>query len=201
MNAPTKKDYEVAIDNYVAAEAEYKKLEEFLLSGEAAVDVMQRANGDADFVRREWNTLVEQLKRKLEELNALFFTARNAFRQAVALAPSQQRGPGGKASTMSYGPFTVESATRRWLDPKDLLRAASRHGKLPELLSLTGFNKDGKEYRLVEQSWKIDYPNVLKWLQSQGLQNVIDAAYDEIEDTPRVKGVKPLAFLGEKIEK
>lgn len=197
----TKKDYEVAIDAYVEAEKRYKELETDFLNGDAVVGIMARSNGDPDFVRREWQSLANLIKVRLEDMNAAQQSAKNAFRSAVALTETQWRGVGGKASSLSYGPFTVESATKRSFNPTDLLRGAERHGVLDQLLSLTGYSKEGKEYRLVEPTWKIDYPNVLKWLQSQHLQGIIDGAYEEEEQTPRVTGVKPLAFLGEKIEK
>ena len=185
-NAALKKDYEIAIDAYVDAEKRYKELEEHFLDGSALIEIMQRVNGNADLAKREWQSLVELLKNRLDEMNTLYVTARNAFRSAVAIGPTQQRGPIGKGSTISYGPFKVESATRRWFDPKDLIRGVTRHGMLDQLLSLTGFDREGKEYPLVEQTWKIDYQNVLKWLQTHQLQGVIDGAYEEEEQTPRV---------------
>ncbi len=201
MSTTVKKDYELAIDAYVESEKKYKALEAEFLSGEAAISIAARSNGNPELFKQEWQSLVDLLKTRLEELNANYHTAKNAFRVAVALGPSQWRGVGGKASSLSYGPFTVESATTRSFNPKDLIRGVTRAGKLDRLLSLTGFDSSGKEYRLVEQTWKIDFGNVLKWLQSENLQSVIDGAYDEKEQTPRVQGAKPLAFLGEKIEK
>lgn len=202
MTAQTeKKDYEIAVDDFVAAEKKYKELEDLLLSGDAVLDIMRRSNGDAAFVQREWQQFIDLLKIRLEEMNAAYSNAKTLLRQTVVLAPFQWRGPNGTASKMSYGPFTVESKTKRSFIPKELIKGVTRHGRLPDLLALTGFDKDGQEYRLVEQTWKIDYQNVLKWLQSQNLQGVINGAYEEEESTPSVSGAKPLAFIGEKIDR
>lgn len=198
---PVKKDYELAVDAYTAAETSYKALEEQFLSGEVVASIAERCQGDGAKARMEFQSFMEQLQRSLEDMNAKLSTARTALRQAIQLIPSQQRGPGGKATTITYGPFTVSSRTKRWLDAKSLLRLAARYGVLERLLTLTSFNKDGKEYPLVEQVWKIDYENVTKWLSEQNLPVLIDGSYDEKDETPAVSGAKPLAFLGEKIEK
>lgn len=197
----TKKDYELAIDAYEEAEAEYKKLEQSFLEGDEVEHITKLAGGDPAKVKEHFLNLIQLLRAKQEELNIKLAAAKTAMRNAVVLSPLQWRGPEGSASTLTYKSFSVQSGTIRRFDPKSLLRGAARYGVLDRLLSLTSINKDGKEYRLVEQTWHVDYQNVLKWLKEQGLQAVIDGAYDEVEQTPRVSGAKPLAFFGDKVER
>lgn len=196
-----KKDYEIAIDAYTDAEKAYRQFEEYFLNGDCAADIAMQSGGDREKFKAGFQAAVERLQTMLEDVNAKGVSAKNAFRSAVQLAPTQQRGPEGKATTLSYGPLTVNSATKRWLDAESLLKGAQKSGILDRLLALTSFDKNGKEYHLVEQIWKIDFENVLKWLKENNLQTLIDASYDEKEETPRVGGIKGIAFLGEKIEK
>lgn len=200
-----KKDYEIAIDAYVAVEKEYKAMEEDLLNGTIAADLADKWDDglghDREWVKREFQSYMDLLKNKLEDMNIKLNEAKNALRQAVVLGPTQQRGPDGGASTRTYGPLTASSVTQRYFDPDSLLRLSEKYGVLERLLSLTNFDKQGKEYKLVQQTWEIDYDNVHKWLKEQGLTGVLDGSYDEKEGTPRVGGAKPLAFIGQKIEK
>lgn len=200
---PPKKDYEVAIDAYVEAEKEYRTFENALLDGDLAVELAQKAGPtpDPDWIRREYQSYVAMLKLKLEDLNIKLQDAKNAFRQAVQLNPTQWRGPDGAASSRAYGPLTASSVTSRFFDAESLLKLADRHGILGRLLSLTNFDKNGKEYPLVQSKWEIDYDHVYKWLKEQNLQVVIDGSYDEKEGTPRITGAKPLAFMGQKLDK
>lgn len=197
----TKQDHEQKIDEYTEALKKYKAMEEALLSGEVAAEASRIAGGDPDRIKEQFQSYVKQLQDALEDSNAKLQAAKNAFRQLVQLTPTQQRGPEGKSSSMSYGPLTVQSATKRWLDATSLLKLAAKHGILDRLLELTSFDKEGKEFKLVEQQWLINYEHTCKWLKEQGFENIINGSYDEKEETPRVMGAKPLAFLGEKIEK
>lgn len=205
-----KKDYELRIDEYTEALKKYKSMEEAFLNGEVAADLAAKELSEDDGgsvdaaknrIKEGFQAYTVLLQAALEDSNAKLQAAKNAIRQVVQLTPMQQRGPDGKATTLAYGPFTVGSATKRWFDATTLLKLAAKHQVLDRLMELTSFDKDGKEFRLVEQIWKIDYENVSKWLKEQNLGNIIDGSYDEKEETPRVSGAKPLAFLGEKIEK
>lgn len=196
-----KKDYEVAIDEYMEAEKNYRLLEERFLSGDAVIELLQQTSGNEEKFKEGYQALVERLQTTIEDVNVKAVNAKNAFRAAVQLSPTNQRGPDGKPTTMTYGPLHVSSATKRWLDAESLLKNAAKHGVLDRLLALTSMDKNGKQVRLVEQIWKIDYENVYKWLVEQGLQTLINSAYDEKEETPRVTGVKMVAFLGDKVEK
>lgn len=196
-----KQDHEQKIDDYTEALKKYKLMEEQFLSGDVAVEINRFAGGDAVRVKEQFQAFVRQLQAALEDANAKLQVAKNAFRQVVQLTPMQQRGPEGKATKISYGPMEVSSTTHRWLDADSLLKLAAKHGILDRLLELTSFDKEGKQFKLVEQQWIVNYTHVTGWLKEQKLDNIIDGSYDEREDTPRVSGAKPLAFLGEKIEK
>ena len=201
MTEPTKKDYEIAIDEFVVAQREYKTFEENFLSGDIIAACVRNTGGDPEKTKDQYLVAVDLLRAKLEEMNTKLDIAKRAMRVAATMSPLQWRGPDGKSTSVSYGPFTVQSATVRRFDPKALLKGAARAGVLDRILALTSFDKNGKEYRLIEQSWTIDYANVLKWLKEQKLDSVIDGAYDEVEQTPRVSGAKTLAFFGDTIEK
>ncbi len=197
----SKKDYEIAIDDFVKAEQEYKRHEEYFLSGEAAADIATSCGGSREKFKLDFQAFIENLQRLIEDVNVKATTAKNALRASVQLTPTQQRGPDGRPTTVSYGPLFVSSTTRRWLDAESLLKLASNAGILDRLLSLTNIDKSGREYHLVEQNWKIDYENVTKWLYDNGYGAIVDGSYDEREETPRVSGIRALAFLGEKVEK
>jgi len=196
-----KQEHQQRIDEYTEAVKKYKEMEEHFLSGGVAVEINRFAGGDAARVKEQFQAYVQQLQAALEDSNAKLQAAKNSFRQLVQLTPMQQRGPEGKATKIDYGPLNVTSATKRWLDATSLLQLAAKHQILDRLLALTTFDKEGKEFKLVEQQWIINYEHVYKWLKENKLDNIIDGSYDEKEETPRVGGAKPLAFLGEKIEK
>lgn len=201
MDQTQRPDHELKIDQYTEAAKKYKAMEESFLSGEVAVEINRFAGGDPARIKEQFQAYVQQLQAALEDMNAKLSAAKNAFRQVVQLTPMQQRGPEGKATKIDYGPLSVSSVTKRWLDPTSLLKLAAKHQILDRLLALTSFDKDGKEFKLVEQRWIINYEHVVKWLKEQKFENIIDGSYDEKEETPQVKGAKPLAFMGEKIEK
>lgn len=203
-----KKDYELRIDEYTDALQKYKKMEEKFLSGEVAAELAEAEliNDDGGSVTASTNRIRDQfqeyvriMQSALEDANAKLNVAKNAIRQVVQLTPMQERGPEGKPTTLSYGPLNVNSVTKRWFDVTDLLKLSAKHQVMDRLLSLTGIDKDGKEYKLVEQRWDVDYENVYKWLKEQTLLGIISGAYGEKDETPQVKGAKPLAFLGEKL--
>lgn len=196
-----KRDYEVAIDEYEAAAKEYKALEERFISGDVAAEISERHAPNGELIKREFQSYVELLKTRLEDLNSKLAMAKNAFRHVAQLGPNQERGPEGEATTFSYGSFSVQSATRRSLNAEALFKLSDRYGITQQLLALTTFDKDGKQVNLIKPAFDINYPGVVKWLQANGFNNIINGAYEEKEETPRVTGAKPLAFLGEKIEK
>jgi len=185
-----KKEYELAVEAFQTADKEYQAIQEKFLNGDWL----------PEHVRGQFVTLIEQIRSSLEDRNAKLTAAKNAMRQAVVLGPSQWRGHDGKTTVVSSGPFNCNSTTKRTFDPKSLLDGVQRHGLLESLLELKGIDKEGKEYRLVQQVWEVDYEPVKNWLAANKLTDVLDGAYDEKEGTPTVKGPKPLAFLGEELK-
>jgi hypothetical protein len=185
------KDYEVAVEKFQAADKKYQELAEKFLSGDWMPPEM----------KKEHQTLRDQVRSSLEDRNAERIAAANALRQAVVLGPTQWRGAEGKTTVVAFGPFNCSSVTKRTFDAKSLLDGAQKHGLLERLLELKSRDKDGVEYKLVEQVWKIDYDGISSWLKAHKLTDVLEGAYDEKESTPTVKGPKLLAFLGDEKDK
>jgi hypothetical protein len=193
----SKKDYELAVDAFKAADSAYEELEKYITEGFAVRDIVTTCGNDQDKAAREWCTLWGRLSNYLEDRNAKRKAAVNALRQAVVLTESQWKGIDGKPVSLQYDKFTVTSHTKRSFHSQDLLQGAQRHGLLESLLALKGMDKDGKSYSLVEQQWVIDFDGVKNWLIGAGLNDVLQGAYDEVDGTPAVTGPKELAFLGE----
>jgi hypothetical protein len=192
-------EYKQAVQDFTAADQTYKALEEYFLGGNFIPDLLTQSRGDAAVMQREFLALVERLKIALEDRNVKLTLAKNALRETVTIPENEWRGADAKAETHVEGPFTVSSTTHRGFDAETLIKGVSKHGLLERLMSLTGYDqKTGKEFKLVEQEWRVDYEGVKNWLQQNKLQDVLTSAYDEKEKTPRVAGPKPLAFLGEK---
>lgn len=194
---PAKTDYELAVEAFHAAEFAYEEKEKYVTEGYAIHDIVANCGGDADKAAREWCTLWAQLATLLEERNSRRRAAADALRQAVTLTESQWKGPDGKPDSLTCGSFTVTSKTKRSFDAQDLFSGTQRHGLLESLLALKGVDKDGKEYKLVDQVWKIDFDGVKNWLIANNLGDVLTSAYEEKNDTPAVNGPRELTFLGE----
>jgi hypothetical protein len=195
--APEKPDHELAIDAFLAADAAYADLEKYITEGFAIRDIVASCGGDHDKAAREWCTLWARLASTLEDRNAKRKSAVDSLRQAVVLTESQWKGPDGKPVSLQYDKFTVTSKTKRSFHSQDLLNGVQKRGLLESLLALKGIDKDGKQYSLVEQFWKIDFDGVKNWLTANKLDDVLQGAYDEKDDTPAVTGPKELTFLGE----
>jgi hypothetical protein len=194
-----KKDYEVAVDDFVAADKAYKETQNKILSGDWIVEAGSR--GGPEDTRAQWLILVEQSKVLLETRNAKLKTAQNALRQAVQLSATQWRGEDGEATKLSCGPFSVSSVTGRSFDAQSLLNLAREYGLYERVLELQAPTKEGGTHAAVRQEWIVDYEYVKNWLKANNLTNILDGSYDEEEKTPAVTGPKPLAFLGDEIKK
>lgn len=198
----TKLDHEKAVDEFLEIDQKYTTLETQFMSGELLTRVMEgdtRIPADATAsIVDQFKAMIEEFKNLLDERNTRLQNAKNALRQAVHLAPSQWRGRDGKSSVLNYGSFSVSSVTRRWLDGETLKMNATSKGIYGDLKKLKGFDKDGKEFNLIEEKIEVHYEPVVKWLLDHGHADLVESAYDEREVTAQVKGPKALAFFGEK---
>src|SRR5258708_1221628 len=201
-----RKDYEIAADIYREAEKKYREMEQKFMDGSIIESILPNDYfmlGIEIFIAHlieNYKSAIEYLKYLRDERNTKLTDAKNALRSAVQLNETQWRGIDGKPTILKYGDFQVASVTRRKLDPDSLLGLAKDKGILDKLLSLKGINKEGREYNLVKQEWDIDYEAVKAWLEQNNLTDILNAAYDESETTPQVKGPKLVAFLGENKE-
>lgn len=193
----TKKDHELAVDEFVQADTRYREIEEKLLDGTLAFEVSVAAAGRPDYFKDRWQQAIAAVQTALEDRNVKAKAAVHALRQAVQLAPSQWRGPDGKSTVLNYGPASVSSVTSRSFDCESLLVQLQKKGLLERALQLSFTTKDGKEQRAFRQEWIVEYEPMLKWLKQNNFDDVVQAAYDEKEKTPQVKGLKPLTFVGE----
>jgi hypothetical protein len=194
-----KREYETAVEEFVSADRHFEELKTKFMDGSILFDLSP--DRGVQHMQAQMVEAWKELAKRLEDRNAKLTAAKNAMRQAVVLAPTQWRGPEGQPTVVSFSGFSCSSVTKRTFDPKSLLDGASKHGLLERLLALTGRDKNGQEYKLVQQVWEIDYDGVKSWLQAHGLSDVLEGAYDEKEGTPQAKGPKLLAFLGEVKEK
>lgn len=191
-----KKDHEIAVEAFIAAEKVWKEAEERLSSGKFIEDLV--VGGPGAHPIDTWRRIWEDLRLKLEDYNAKRKSAADALRQTVVLTPNQWRGPDGASTTLACGDFKVSSVTKRGFDAESLFNLIRKHGLLDRLLSLKMLNKDGKEEPLVKQEWDINYEGLLNWLRANKLDDVVTGAYDEKESTPQVKGPKEIYFMGDK---
>jgi hypothetical protein len=192
-----KTEYEKAVDEFVEADKKYAELEEQFMSGLILKELVV-PGVPVERLIEEFKLVLEELKKLLEDRNSKLLSAKNAMRAAVQLGVSQWRGPDGKPTTLTYGPFTASSFTRRSIDASTLLELAKKKGFFDEMMALKGVSKDGRECHLVRHEPVVDYEGIMQWLKLHGHTDVIEGVYDEREGTPTVKGPKPLAFFGEK---
>ena len=192
-----KTEYEKAVDEFVEADKKYTELEEHFMSGLILRELVV-PGVPVERLIEEFKLVLEELKKLLEDRNSKLLSAKNAMRSVVQLGTSQWRGPDGKPTTVTYGPFTVSSFTRRSIDASTLVELARNKGFLGDIMALKGVTKEGREYHLVRSEPVVDYEGIMQWLKLHGHADVIEGAYDEKEGTPTVKGPKPLAFFGEK---
>jgi hypothetical protein len=191
-----KPDYQVAVEEFEAADREYRELEKKLNDGDVIDELLVHQN--PAIVKREFRAFLNMLKAALEDRNAKLKNAGDLLRQAVVLTDTQWRGPDGRTTRLTCGPFEVSSVTHRGFDAQSLMDGCQRHGVLERLMELTTVDKDGRTIHLVEQKWDVDYAGVYEWLKSHNMRDVVDGAYDEKEKSPMVKGPKALAYLGDK---
>ncbi len=189
----TPADYAVGVCS--EAEKKSKKMVEQLESGDFLEDLISMSGGSLEGMKEGWRTFYGQVNNSIEDFNTKRVEAANQLRATVTLAPSQTRGIDAKAVITKVGDFSVSTITSRNFDPTKLFDAAKKAGILERLQELSGINKDGKPYRLIEQQWDIDYEPLVAWLREHKYEDVIKAAYVESEGTPQVRGPKPRMLL------
>ena len=192
-----KPEFEKLADEFIEADKRYLAVEEQFLNGNILKEILTPGVSSERAVD-EFKMVVEEMKKLLEDRNTKLTMAKNALRSAVQLGETQFRGPDGKPSVLSYGPFSVSSVTRRTLDAPTLLEQAAKKGFLKELTELQTVDKAGHSVHLLKQQYLVNYEGIVTWLKQRGLNEVVAASYEEADGTPMVKGPKKLAFLGEK---
>lgn len=198
-----KPEFERLVDEFLEADKRYTIVEEQFLDGRLLREILgppasNAVVGLADQIVDEFRSVVDEMKKLLEDRNAKLALAKNALRAAVQAGENQFRGPGGKSSVVSYGGFTASSVTRRSLNAEKLMKVAEERGFLSELKNLQAVDKSGVSYQLVETKLTAEYEGISTWLKQRGLDEVVSEVYEERDVTPAVKGPKKLAFLGEK---
>lgn len=194
--APQKAEYETAVDVFWDAESAFRQYEEWFKSGQYIIEAMSHST-DPTYLAQQHQAVWSRLQELLEQRNVSLLEAKSKMREAVTLTTTQWRGPRGKSTKVEYRNFKVESRTGRTFVPQELFRGIQARNLMPRMLALSAFDKENKQYSLVAQQWKIDFPNLLKWLEEQKLDDVINGAYEEAEGTPAVTGPKEVVFLGE----
>ena len=200
-----KTDYEIAVDDFLIADAAFQDAREKLTSGDLMLSIMEfttasvpAASLTRDRFKEEWSKFIQHLEDLLVDRNAKRKSAADALRQAVQLTQTQWRGVDGKPTVLECGPFKVTSVTHREFHPEDLINLATKFEVLGQLNDLKAMDKKGNTLPAVREVTEVDYPTVLNWLKSNKLTKIIDGSYDEKEGTPQVKGPKEIVFFGEK---
>jgi hypothetical protein len=193
------KPHEAAVKEFEEADKALKELQEKLTSGEIITEIY--VEDDAVAMQQQFCAFLTALQNAIERRNNAIKAAADELRPLVMIDPSKERGVDGKPTLLASGPFKASSVTSRYYDQKELFALCQQHGVLERLLELKTLDKDGKEKKLVEMSYDIDFDGVTQWLRGNKLDAVMTRAYGEKEKTPMVKGPKPVIFLGETKEK
>jgi len=198
--------YEILIDEFMELDKQCQDLIADFTTGSVIYKSMPNVTEEqgitaAEFVKRLAQNFVsfqEYLKQLIEKRNAKLQEAANALRGTVIAAESVVRGPDGKSTFKSYGPFEVSSKTSRTFDPAILIAKLQEMGLYSRLTELTTINKDsGKAENAFRQEWVVMYEPVKNFLREMNLEEILNAAYEEEEGTPAVTGPKPLAWVGD----
>jgi len=198
-NAPT---YEDAVQAFEDADQKYKDLFDKFASGEVISELFAMCQGDVTKMRYEYEGAWQMLHDLLDERNLKWREAADALRAQVVLAPLKERGPEGKPTLLTVGPFKVSSVTGRSFNADEAVKLLERFGVLEPALALTRVDSKGKTVPVLKQEWTLDgFNEFLAWAKARHLEAVVDGSYQEVEKTPQVKGPKMLAFLGDAKDK
>lgn len=187
--------HERAVDAFLAVQTDLKAELEKFENGDFVEELFD--SKDVEEAKTRFLSFKQHLRDLVERHNVALNEAKSAMRALVQIGPSQWRGPDGKPDVITHKGFQVSSVTKRSWDPEALFNHLTRVGAVDRYMALTQADKTGTQVPIIKQTWDIDYDAVKKQLQADGLQEIINGAYDEKESTPQAKGPKPLTYLGE----
>lgn len=190
-------EHEKAVTEFSAADEEYQGLKKYMEGGEFLKDILEGSQGNFPAAKEMWDQVWKKLDELNEDRNAKLKTAKDTLRRAVQLSPQVVRGPEGRPTVLTCGPFTVSSVTHRGLDPDRLLSLCDQEGVGQEVRDIAYSDKSGATRKAVEVECSVHYETAISWLKARGLTRIVEAAYVEYEKTPTVKGPKETAMLGE----
>lgn len=190
-------EQEKALADFKEADEEYQTIKEFVESGVFLKELLDRSQGNFSTASQIWKQIWEKLAESNEDRNSKLKVVKDILRRSVQLSIQQKRGPEGSASVLKADMFTVSSVTHRNLNAIRVMEMCHTLGLTDELQSLTYTNKAGSQVPALSVEYSVDYDRVMNWLKAKKLDNIIEAAYVEVEKTPAVKGPKETALLGE----
>lgn len=189
--------FEKAVAEFKDADEEFQLLRSFIESGDFLSEVFSRSQGNEAAAKQVWDQLWKKLDALNESRNSKLKTVKDALRREVQLSNAGRRGPDGPATVVKCEEFSVSSVTRRSLRADIVMDMCAQAGLEGELSTLTYMDKFGASKPALAVEYSLNYERTLSWLKSKGLLNIIEAAYQEEESTPAVKGPKETTFLGE----
>jgi len=195
--------HEVLVDEFMEVDRQCQEMIQDLNTGKVLYKCMpvEGAQTVHEFMQKlvaHFNAFREMLVQQIEKRNAKLQEAAAAMRSAVMAGENFVRGPDGKATTLRYGPFEVNSKTSRGFNEQTLFLEVQKLGLFERLLEQQYIDSSSGETKsAVHQEYKIHYDTVKNWLREQNLEEILGVAYEEEEGTPAVTGPKPLQTLGE----
>lgn len=190
-------EYEKAVSEFISADEEYQGLKKYMEDGEFLKDILDGSQGNFPAAKEMWDQVWKKLDDLNEDRNAKLKTAKDTLRRAVQLSPQTVRGPEGRPTVLTYGPFVVSSVTHRGIDPEKLLALCDAEGLGQEVRDIAYSDKSGATKKAVAVECTVHYETAISWLKARGLTRIVEASYVEYEKTPTVKGPKETAMLGE----
>lgn len=191
-------EHEKAIAEFKEADDEFQTIRSFIESGEFLREVFDRSQGNFNTASQIWEQIWKKLAELNEDRNSKLKTVKDTMRRVVQLAAQQRRGPEGSATVVKSEMFTVSSVTHRNLKAEVVMDMCRAAGLQDELATLTYTDKMGAQKPALMVEYELNYERAISWLKSKNMLAIIEAAYEEVEKTPAVKGPKETAFLGEK---
>jgi hypothetical protein len=195
--------YVPPVEEFLEIDKKCQELVEKFTSGRILYECMpvEPAPDPATYMSKmieKFNSFQTYLKQMIDLRNSKLQEIQNAMRAAVTETVGARKGPDGKATVISYGPFKVNSRTVRSFDAAKLFGKVQELGLYTKLLDLKMIDKTtGEQVAAIQQEWTIPYEPVRNWLRELNLEAIITEAYTEKEETPAVTGPKPISYIGE----